>query len=214
MVMSPAVAEPGAVQPATEMLQDGRDAAQDDDVPLARQLFEELIKAYPDSSETELAIQELKKLDGMSRSPPQTGAADPTLVAELRRRFVTDAGDRVFFAENSAVLGARARVVLEQQARWLKRRPNLMVTVIGRADDGPAMDAAVQLSQQRADVVRERLIAQGIVAGRISVDARGNRDPVATCETAQCRVHNRHSETLISDPRQARDIGSSVASQP
>lgn len=115
-----------------------------------------------------------------------------------RNRFLIDVGDRVFFAQNSAVLGGRARAIVESQARWLKKMPSLQVTVIGRAADGGSGKDDADLSLARARAVEAKLIEDGVPAARIRVEARGNTDPVATCANALCQAQNRHAESLIS----------------
>lgn len=122
----------------------------------------------------------------------------PTLRA--RRAFVTAVGDRVFFAENSAGLGGRARAMLESMGRWLAKHPTLTMTLIGRADDGGSATAAQELSLQRAEAVRAKFVEVGVPASAISVEARGATDPVATCLSALCQAQNRQVEALISVP--------------
>jgi peptidoglycan-associated lipoprotein len=112
-------------------------------------------------------------------------------------RFATEAGDRVFFAENSAVIGGRARALIENQARWLASRQDLKITIIGRADDGGPENEARLLSAKRADAVRNVLVANGVAASRIVIDARGGRDPIATCSSPMCQAQNRQAETSI-----------------
>jgi peptidoglycan-associated lipoprotein len=75
------------------------------------------------------------------------------------------------------------------------------VTVIGRADDGGNSGAALALSRRRAEAVRDRLVAAGIDAGRIELEAAGDRDPIALCTAALCQAQNRNSEVLINDWR-------------
>jgi peptidoglycan-associated lipoprotein len=199
-------AEPSQ-QTAREMLQDGIDALNERQSALAAQLFEQLILAYPGTSESLRAERELSALNSpptASDGPedaPEAGVGKLNRRREsesdLRKRFTVDAGDRVFFAENSAVIGGRARAVLESQARWLAALPDLRVTIIGRADDGGPADGAVALSIKRAEAVRDKLIASGVAAPRILIDGRGASDPIATCQTPLCQAQNRHAETLI-----------------
>lgn len=141
-----------------------------------------------------------------TNAPVESRVANPTIRrteldeqnARLRRAFLTATGDRVFFAENSALIGGRARAALETQARWLKARSNVKITVISRADDGGSSDDNAALSQKRAEAVRDKLVEAGLLGEQIVLDARGDRDPVATCRTQQCQAQNRHVETLIS----------------
>lgn len=108
-----------------------------------------------------------------------------------------DVGDRVFFSLSSADVGGRARVVLERQARWISRFPELYVVVEGHADD-PGDDAANRyLSLVRADKARQMLIAAGIPAERIDVDPRGRQDRLADCASSQCQAQNRRVLTRL-----------------
>lgn len=217
-----------AEQSPQEFLDDGLAAKAERQLDLARQLFEQLILAHPGSDEAERAADELRRLNGETRTlarPASTDtdreastgdeadplrAPDPAArparevpasrsIAELRRVFVRDVGDRVFFAENSASIGGRARAMLENQTRWLKARPETAIKIIGRADDGGSQQTAKDLSTRRAGAVRDHFLAAGIAAARISIDARGNSDPLATCRTFMCQAQNRLAETLLVD---------------
>lgn len=201
-------------QSALEMLQDGLDALADQQRDLAAQFFEQLIMAYPGTTQADRAEHELKALgqdarpaatDPVEAEPAEAedGGREPVArrtlesIAALRVRFSVEAGDRVFFAENSAVIGGRARTLLESQARWLVKSPGVKITIIGRADDGGPADEAMALSLKRAETVRDKLVAGGVDASRISVDGRGTRDPIATCKTVICQAQNRHAETFL-----------------
>jgi peptidoglycan-associated lipoprotein len=184
-------------QPASEMLQDGLDALEGHDNALATQLFEQLILTYPGTSEAERAERELRQAGTAARPRDQLTDGGGKEIAALRMQLAKDTGDRVFFAENSAIIGGRARALLENQARWLAARPDLKVTIIGRADDGGPENEAQLLSAKRAEAVRDRLVAGGIPATRIMIDARGTRDPVATCRTPMCQAQNRNAETSV-----------------
>lgn len=111
--------------------------------------------------------------------------------------FRRDAGDRIFFGTGSVEIGARARAVLAAQAEWLKRNPILRLTIEGHADDGGTVDQNIKLSAERADAVRERLVAEGVEARRIAVVARGREDRVAVCGDTGCMAQNRRAVTVV-----------------
>ena len=186
-----------------EMLQDGLEALGDHESGLATQLFEQLILAFPGTPEAQRAERELSLRDSAEHPDADTASREDVPpngnqdLPALRMKFAVEAGDRVFFAENSAVIGGRARALLENQARWLQSHRELKITVIGRADDGGPEDEAHLLSSKRAEAVREKLVAGGVAASRILIDARGSGDPVATCHTVLCQAQNRHAETSI-----------------
>lgn len=207
--------ESAGVATAAELLVDGMDAAADHATEFARRLFQKLISVYPNSPEAARARRALATLgaDGGSdevRAAIRADEAEKTI--EYRHAFLISAGDRVFFAESSAELGGRALAIIESQARWLKLRPNLTITVIGRADDGGDRKAAQLLSTQRAEAVRNRLIAAGIDANRVDLRPTGNDDKVAVCSTSLCRAQNRNAEVFINDLRDQDPIRSSMRS--
>ena len=120
------------------------------------------------------------------------------VAANVEEEFIATAGDRVFFAVESAELGQRARVVLAAQARWLAQRVDLIAVIEGHADDGPlSKEQLVTLSQARAAAVRDRLIQEGIAASRLSVLPKGRQQPVADCASSDCAAQNRRVVTIL-----------------
>ncbi|MFN3867956.1 MAG: OmpA family protein [Hyphomicrobiaceae bacterium] len=108
-----------------------------------------------------------------------------------------EVGDRIFFGLASSEVGSRARTVLERQARWIKRFPDLYVVVEGHADD-PGDDAANRvLSLERALTARRMLIQAGVSPDRIDVDPRGRQDRLADCASPQCQAQNRRALTRL-----------------
>jgi peptidoglycan-associated lipoprotein len=202
ILIATADAQDGASDQRTpaELLEDGMDAAGDHAMRSARELLGQLILDYPNSPEAARARQILATLDSYPDASEERAvirANEAERTAKYRHAFLVDVGDRVFFSESSAALGTRARYVVDNQARWLKVRPDLTVTVIGRADDGGSPDFANELSKQRAAAVRERLIAAGIESARIKLDATGGKDLPAVCKTPLCHAENRNAEVLI-----------------
>lgn len=123
---------------------------------------------------------------------------DERWLKALSFKFQMEVGDRVFFAENSADIGARSRSVLAAQARWLINHPGVPVVIEGHADDnGGNRDFDVQMSEQRARAVQERLVEQGLDPSRIAVVAFGRDRPVATCLAPECAAQNRRAITRV-----------------
>ncbi len=202
-----AVAPLAARDGPSALLEDAIEAMTVNKRDLAARLFGQILTEFPGTPESARASAELKAMGaaapaadttGYRRHPQPHGLEGPR-AESLRRDFLLNVGDRVFFAENSASIGGRARAMIENQARWLKRRRDVYVVIIGRADDGGAHEDAEQLSRRRAEAVRERLISFGVETERIRIDARGDGDKIAVCQTFMCKAQNRHVETLITD---------------
>jgi peptidoglycan-associated lipoprotein len=122
--------------------------------------------------------------------------------AALDGEFLADAGDRVFFSAGSANLGIRARGVIQSQARFLARHPELTVAVEGHADDGTLPEPEMmRISHERAAAVRDRLIAEGVEAERITAYGRGREERVSDCPAPECLAQNRRAVTVLLNGR-------------
>lgn len=129
--------------------------------------------------------------------------------------FQTEVGDRVFFGEGSAELGARARTALAAQAAWLKRHAHLPVIIEGHADDSGAAGHNLDVSLRRAEAVRRRLVETGIAPERIRVLAYGRERLVAECPASACAQQNRRVVTIVGAPSAAAaPVGESAAPPP
>ncbi len=121
----------------------------------------------------------------------RTDVREPVVDARLQQMFLLHAGDRVFFAEQSARLGRKAEVALARQAKWMRARRGLRFRVIGHADDGGSHNEDERLSRERALAVRERLVAAGIPDDLIDVVAAGRSQRLADCSDPGCAAQNR-----------------------
>ncbi|WP_439544372.1 OmpA family protein [Hyphomicrobium sp.] len=122
--------------------------------------------------------------------------------ADIDGRFLSAAGDRVFFSAGSASLGTRAQSVIQAQARFLTQNPWLSAAVEGHADDGALPDEeTVELSERRAAVVRDRLIAEGVASDRLTAYGRGREERVSDCPDAACLAQNRRTITILLQSR-------------
>ena len=156
---------------------------------------------------------------GLEMAAERKWKLDANRVRVLTEEFRDNVGDRIFFSEASAELGARSRVILAAQADWLKRYPDVSIAIESHADDHGSQDFNRELARRRAAAVRERLIAEGVAASRIRVNPQGRDKPVATCTDAACTAQNRRAVTQLvvpdrtpaSEPRAASDAASGPA---
>jgi len=125
--------------------------------------------------------------------------------------FQAHVGDRVFFSDGSAELGARARTALEGQAGWLKRHPALVITIEAHADDMGTDQHNIAISRRRAEAVHGRLTELGVAAARIRMVVLGRTRLVADCRGAGCAAQNRRVVTVIGWP--AGDPGRDVVTR-
>jgi outer membrane protein OmpA-like peptidoglycan-associated protein len=79
----------------------------------------------------------------------------------------------VFFQEWSAAIDPAASAAISAAAQWAQQHPDMPVIVTGVADPTGSAQANHYLSLTRAQVVADRLAADGVAPGRISIDALG-----------------------------------------
>ncbi|MGH8462320.1 MAG: OmpA family protein [Stenotrophobium sp.] len=105
----------------------------------------------------------------------------------------------VQFESSSAKLTASSKTILDDVARGLNGQKNLKVEISGYTDSSGKSNFNQQLSAQRAESVRQYLIAQGVDGDRMSAKGYGDANPKADNSTAEGRAQNRRVEFKISN---------------
>ena len=83
--------------------------------------------------------------------------------------------DNVFFTINSTYIRKAEGQKLEKLAEWMKANPDFNVALVGYADKETGTAAGnLKLSENRAKVVKERLVKLGVPAERISTAFKGD----------------------------------------
>ncbi len=118
------------------------------------------------------------------------------------RGLVLTLGD-VLFEFNKAELKTGALRNLYPLVSFLKENPNRGVAVEGHTDSVGAESYNLNLSQRRADAVRQFLTENGIARERVSARGLGETFPVATNDTEPGRQMNRRVEIVIAKDTQA-----------
>lgn len=88
--------------------------------------------------------------------------------------------------------------ILSKFAQGLDGSMNVQIT--GHTDSQGSDAINNPLSKDRADAVRDYLVAQGVPATRISTVGRGEHQPIADNATAEGRAKNRRVEIFLREP--------------
>jgi len=80
---------------------------------------------------------------------------------------------------------------------WLGKYPASMLSVIGHTDLVGTFDYNLKLGLKRAQAVEKYLENQGINAGRMITDSKGETEPAADYLTEEGRAKNRRTEISI-----------------
>jgi peptidoglycan-associated lipoprotein len=143
-------------------------------------------------------------------SAPETGAntggattAAPTAPMQTGVRpgsqqdLEASAGNKVFFNTDKSDITPEARQILQRQADWLKRYPNVTVTVEGHADERGTREYNLALGERRASSVKNVLVALGIPANRVSTISYGKERPAVVGSNEQAWAQNRRGVTVV-----------------
>ncbi|WP_084615609.1 OmpA family protein [Solimonas flava] len=100
----------------------------------------------------------------------------------------------VQFDNNTAILTDDARKLLDEVAATLKNQDGVNVQIVGNTDNVGDRAYNLMLSQERAESVRQYLIARGIDGSRLVATGHGPFYPIASNDTAEGRAKNRRVE--------------------
>ena len=107
------------------------------------------------------------------------------------------AGDRIFFAYDSAEISSEGQQILKRQADWLRRYGNVSVTIEGHCDERGTREYNLALGERRAQAVKNVLAAAGIPASRISTISYGKERPEIPHSDDTSYAQNRRGVTTV-----------------
>ena len=131
---------------------------------------------------------------GAGATPP---AAASTAAPGSEQDLVQNVGDRVFFDFDKSDIKPEGRAVLQRQADWLKKYPNVTVTVEGHCDDRGTREYNLALGERRATAVKKMLVALGIPANRVSTISYGKERPAVVGDNEAAWAQNRRGVTVV-----------------
>ena len=116
---------------------------------------------------------------------------------ESARGLIVDMSD-VLFDFNKYTLKPEAREKLAKVSGILLAYPGLALQVEGYTDNIGSDEYNQKLSEERADSVRDYLVAQGVAQTEVSATGYGENDPIADNSTNDGRAQNRRVQLVVS----------------
>ncbi|MDB4308266.1 OmpA family protein, partial [Gammaproteobacteria bacterium] len=106
------------------------------------------------------------------------------------------------FPVGSATIQTEYFGILRQVQEAISIFPNSPIVIEGHTDAQGADNLNMQLSQERADAVRQYLIANlGLDPKRVQAIGYGKNRPIASNETTEGRAQNRRIDVVIKNVR-------------
>lgn len=169
------------------------------------------LKAANDKAAADLQVQQAaiqkgqQDLQDSEKRTAEAVAALATLVAvkEEERGLVVTLSGSVLFRSAESTLLPPARVKLDQVANALLAIRTRNLIVEGHTDSQGTDAYNRELSQRRADAVRDYLVQRSYPASHIQSRGQGEGSPIANNASAEGRANNRRVEIVIEREAQA-----------
>lgn len=128
----------------------------------------------------------------IARGPLMTQEA----LIDLNLKFRREVESAVNFDFDRATLRPDARAILDRQAEWIKRYPNLRFSVFGHTDLVGSLDYNFDLAKRRADATLNYLLSRGVMPGQLeAIVSFGKTQPLI--DTARREERNRRTVTEV-----------------
>jgi outer membrane protein OmpA-like peptidoglycan-associated protein len=154
-------------------------------------------KAREEQKAAELAAQQASQQTEQMRERLKNQLNQVLQTTETARGLIVNMSD-VLFDFNKYTLKSDAQVKLAKVSGILLAYPNLKLQVEGYTDNIGTDEYNQKLSEQRADAVREFLVAQSVADANISAQGYGKSNPIADNSSNSGRAQNRRVELVVS----------------
>jgi len=125
--------------------------------------------------------------------------AEVTLYMEPETETERFTLDNIYFEQSLPIIKAESYSVLDQIIPIFKRRPDLKISISGHTDNIGRESDLIDLSQKRADAIKDYLVQKGgISSDRITTVGKGRSMPVNDNSTEEKRAKNRRVEFTVS----------------
>jgi peptidoglycan-associated lipoprotein len=131
------------------------------------------------------------------QTPPPVAQAPVGPVPGSEQDFVVNVGDRAYFDFDQYAVRDDARPMLDRQAEWLQRYPQVQVRIEGNADERGTEEYNLALGARRAESVRAYLVAHGVAPSRITTISYGKERPIDLGHDEAAWAKNRNAHTAL-----------------
>lgn len=116
---------------------------------------------------------------------------EPVATTEETETFTMN---NVNFSFDSAILTEAETAKLNEYAKFLKKNPNIKVSITGHCDERGSHEYNMALGLKRSVAIKKYLINLGITEERIISESKGEEDPLALGKASDDYAKNRRGE--------------------
>jgi len=118
---------------------------------------------------------------------------------ELQEKIARKEIPPIEFELGSTELKGSAKATLEMVAKLLTRHPHLKLLVFGHTDNIGGRKANLELSQRRAEAVKDYLMELGVLPEFVRAKGYGMDKPLFPNDSEENRARNRRVEFLVTN---------------
>lgn len=139
--------------------------------------------------------------DDTARSMLRQGRVKPLVPAfpARMRQAPLSALRVVYFAFDRSELNEEAKAMLDENARWMKANPEVIVRVEGHCDERGAPEYNLALGERRARKVKDYLVGQGIAPDNLITASFGEEVPIDRAHNDRAWARNRRAAFTRAD---------------
>jgi outer membrane protein OmpA-like peptidoglycan-associated protein len=113
------------------------------------------------------------------------------ILSEPKSRIITHG---ILFDVDKSTIKPQSMGTINQIFQFLKDDPSLKFEIDGHTDNTGESQHNLQLSQQRADAVKDQLVSMGIESSRLTTKGFGDSKPIADNSSPEGKANNRRVE--------------------
>ena len=129
-----------------------------------------------------------------SAQSPYGDAVIPGSDADFQRSVTSNT---INFDVDMYDIDPQARSVLDSQAEWLAKFPNVRATIEGHCDERGTREYNLALGDRRANAAKNYLVARGVSPARLTTISYGKERPVAMGSDEGAYAQNRRAVTVV-----------------
>ena len=140
--------------------------------------------------------------DEADKCPTQKGTVENNGCPEIKKEIIekiNKAAGRIQFSSSKAKLLPSSYKVLDEVVKVLNESPDLNVIIEGHTSADGSLEYNMQLSQDRANTVKDYLLSKGIPESRLIAKGFGPTQPLNDGKTSKERSLNRRVEMKLSN---------------
>jgi outer membrane protein OmpA-like peptidoglycan-associated protein len=199
-----------------ELKDENGEPVQDATVEIAYDGNEEVttVKVNGDDGKYAAVVKNIKEKDVMVTVKKEGHAFDSKLIP--KEKFIGEVSMRdndlqvkelkvgnaytindILFNTASFELSSKSKFILKQFARYLVENPNITLMIQGHTDDLGEDQTNLELSEKRAQEVKDYLIAAGVQSSRLEAKGYGETMPKVANDSESNRAKNRRTDFVI-----------------